>query len=114
MNKNDRILSDLIKKSMYRIEDESFTKDILRMHLSRQKKSTYKPFPNFGLLITGISSVIISIGLIISVKTKTELIKGFVLTEEYGLVLLVISLVFLVSVWMESFTTPKGNAPGKI
>jgi hypothetical protein len=114
MEKTDRILSDLLKKNMHKIEDELFTKRIINMHLSLQKKTVYKPFPNFSLLIIGISSVIISIGLIFSLKIKIVLFEGFVFTEQYGLILLLISLIFLISTWIENFITPKKRASSNI
>lgn len=114
MKKTDRILSDLFKKNMHKIEDESFTEKIINMHLSKQKIPVYKPFPNFGLLIIGISSVIISIGLIFSLKIKIALFEGFVFTEQYGLILLLISLIFLIFVWIENIITPNNRAAGYI
>jgi hypothetical protein len=114
MKKEDSILSDRLKKIMFRIDDASFTQGIIRRHLTEQKKIDYKPFPGFGLLITGISAVIVSMGLILSIKTKTELIKGFAMTDEYGLVMLVVSLIFLVSVWMDSFIITQNHTRANI
>ena len=114
MKKTDRILSDLFKKNMHKIEDESFTERIINMHLLKQNKPVFKPFPNFGLLIIGISLVIISIGLIFSLKIKIALFEGFVFTEQYGLILLLISLIFLISIWIESLFTPKKRATSNV
>jgi hypothetical protein len=114
MKKTDRILSDLFKKNMHKIEDDSFAERIINMHLSKKEKLIYKPFPNFGLLIIGISSVIISIGLLFSLKIKIALFEGFVFTEQYGLILLLISLIFLISTWIENFITPKKRATSNI
>jgi hypothetical protein len=60
MKKSDKILNDLFKKNMQKIEDDSFTERIINIHLSRQKKPIYKPFLNFDLIIIGISSVFIA------------------------------------------------------
>lgn len=114
MNKSDKILSDLFKKNMQKIEDDSFTERIINLHLSKQKRPFYKPFKNFDLIIIGISSVLISIGLISSLITNTVLIKNLVFTEQHGLILLLISLIFLISVWIENFVSPKNKAHIKI
>jgi cytochrome c biogenesis protein CcdA len=114
MKKSDKILNDLFKKNMQKIEDDSFTERIINIHLSRQKKPIYKPFLNFDLIIIGISSVFISIGLIFSIITKTILVENFVFTEQYGLILLLISLIFLISVWIENFIAPKNRVSNKI
>jgi putative copper export protein len=109
MKDSDHIIGDLLKKHMQEIEDDSFTERIVRMHLSKQKKPVYKPFRNFGLLIIGFSSVFISAGLILSLLTKTVLIKNFIFTAQYGLILLLVSLIFLISVWIENAIAPKSR-----
>lgn len=114
MKKTDRILRDIFKNNLHKIDDESFTARIIEMHLSRQKKSAYKPFPNFGLLIIGLSSVIISIGLAFSLKIKISLLEGFNFKEQYGQILLIISLIFLISVWIENYLTPKNKPEDNI
>jgi hypothetical protein len=114
MKKTDKILSDLFKKNMHKIEDESFTEKIINMHLLKQKWPVSKPFPNFGLLIIGISSVIISFGLILSLKIKIAIFDGFTFTELHGLILLLISLIFLFYTWIDSFITPKKKVTGNL
>lgn len=114
MKKTERILGDLLRKNMHKIEDESFTERIIALHLSKQNRFVSKPFPNFNLLIIGISSVIISIGLILSLKIKIAIFEGFTFTEQHGLILLLISLIFLISTWIDSFITPKKRVTSSI
>lgn len=113
MEKSDKILSDLLKKNIKKIEDDSFTDRIIKIHLSRQNRPAFKPFINFDLLIIGISSVFISIGLIFSLFTKIELIENFAFTEQYGLIILLISLLFLIYSWIENFIVPKNKTADK-
>jgi len=114
MKTTERILGDLLRKNMHKIEDELFTKNIITLYLSKQNRSVSKPFPNFILLIIGILSVIISIGLILSLKTKIVISEGFTFTEQHGLILLLISLVFLIFIWIDSLITPKKRVTGSI
>jgi hypothetical protein len=107
MKKSEKIISDSLKKNMHKIEDDSFTERIIKLHLTRLKNPVYKPFQNFGSLIIGISSVIISTGLILLTKIKIFSTDYFVLKEQYGSILLMISLIFLISNWIEFFPARK-------
>jgi hypothetical protein len=107
MEKSDKLIKDLLKKNMQKIEDVSFTEKIINMHLSKQQKPIYKPFLNFGSLIIGISCVIISIGFIIITRTDIFSLDDFVFNEQYGLILLIIALIFLIYNWIENFIAPK-------
>jgi hypothetical protein len=109
MEKSDKLIKDLLKMNMQKIEDVSFNEIIINCHFNRQKKSIFKPFLNFGSLIFGISSVIISIGLILMTKTDIFLDDYFVFKEQYGLILLIVALIFLISNWIENFITPKNK-----
>ncbi len=113
MKQPDKILGDLFKNSMQKIEDDSFTDRIVEKHLSSRPRPASKPFFNFNLIIIGISSVLISAGIVISILTKTVLLENFVFTGQHGLILLLISLIFLVSVWAEDFIYPKNRVTGK-
>jgi len=110
MEESEKIISDVLKKNMYKIEDDSFTERIIKLHLSNLKNPAIKPFLNFGSLIIGISSVIISIGLILLLRTKLLSDYHFVFKEQYGLILLMISLIFLVSNWIEYSPANKTNS----
>ena len=109
MKKSEKIISDSLKENMHKIEDDSFTERIIQLHLSSLKNPVYKPFLNFGSLIIGISSVIISIGLILLMRTNILSADYFVFKEQYGLILLMISLIFLISNWIEYFPAKKNK-----
>jgi hypothetical protein len=113
MKESEKFISDTLKKNMYKIDDDSFTERIVKTHISRQKNPIYKPFLNFGSLIAGISSVIISIGLILLMRTKILSFDYFVYKEQYGLILLIISLIFLISSWIEYSPAQKSKVTGK-
>lgn len=114
MEESEKIISDSLKKNMHKIEDDSFTERIVKLHLSSLKNPVYKPFLNFGSLIIGISSVIISIGLILLIRTKNLSVDYFAIKEQYGLILLIISLIFLISNWIEYSPATKNKIIGKI
>jgi len=114
MKESEKIISGSLRKNMHKIEDNLFTERIVKMHLSRQQNPVYKPFLNFGSLIIGISSVIISIGLILLMRTKILSVDYFIFKEQYGLILLIISLIFLISNWIEYFPATKNKITGKI
>jgi len=101
MKESEKIISDSLKKNMHKIEDDSFTDKIIKLHLSSPKNSAYKPFLNFGSLIIGISSVIISIGLILLTRTNILSADYSLFKEQYGTILLMISLIFLIFNWIE-------------
>jgi|WetSurMetagenome_2_1015567.scaffolds.fasta_scaffold96566_2 hypothetical protein len=108
MEESDQIIKELLKKNMHKIEDDSFTGRIVKMHISKQQSPVYKPFLNFRSLIIGISFVIINIGFILLTRTNS-LSVDFEFNEQYALILLIISLIFLISTWFEDFTVRKGQ-----
>jgi uncharacterized membrane protein len=107
MKEPDKIIRESFEKNMQKIEDGSFTERILKTHLSRQRIHILKPFRNLGPLLIGFSSVITSTGLVILFKTSNILIDNFEFKEQYGLILLLISLIFLISNWIDNFIAPK-------
>ena len=105
MKEPDNTIKNILKDNMQRIEDDSFTKKVIELHLADKKTRTAKPFFNFAFLIGGISFVLISIGLVILFKTETILINDDVLNEQHGLILLAFALVLLVYKWLEEIIT---------
>jgi hypothetical protein len=108
MKKSEDIIKNSLRKDMQRINDDSFTDRIIEMHLSQERHVGYRPFLNFASLIIGISSVLISIGLILLVRVNNQLlINSIDFSEQHGLILLSLSFIFLIYRWIEEFTAPK-------
>jgi hypothetical protein len=113
MKRSDKIIRDILKKNIHRIEDDSFTERIIKIHLAAHKKPSFKPFFNFDLLVIGMLSVVISIGLVYSVIAKIELVQNLVIKEQYCLIILTLSLLFLIYFWLEDFISPNRRSADK-
>ncbi len=96
MKNSDDFIRVSLRKGMQKIDDDSFTDRIVEMHLSKKGQSEFKPFLNFGSLIIGISSLIISIGLILSIRISDQLLKSINLSEQDCFILFLLSLIFLI------------------
>lgn len=107
MKDYDNIIRASLKKNGETLEDSSFTLKIVNAHLSRKIISANNPFLNFGTLVIGIVLVIISAGLILLLKVYNIVIDSFVFTEQCGLILLLLSLIFLGSTLIGNLTIKK-------
>jgi cytochrome c biogenesis protein CcdA len=105
MKKIDSILKDNLKNNIQRIEDDNFTERIVEKHLSKGKRTANRPFLNFASFIIGISAVLLSIGLVILFKTENIVIDYIIFKEQHGMILILISLLFLIYKWIEELTT---------
>ncbi len=101
MQANDDIIRKTLRKDLQRIDDDSFTQDIVKTHLERKAFTTPKPFVNFSSLIVGLSLFIGSLGLVLLIRTNGEWINETGVTEHHGVLILTISLLFLVFKWLE-------------
>ena len=110
MKENDNIIKKTLQSNIQRIDDDSFTKSIIEKHLAKKQVIKNRPFINFMSLIIGLSSVIISIGFVLLIRQNCERINGMNLTENHGLILLALSIIFLIYKWVEEYTAPNvGN-----
>lgn len=103
-------INDNIKKALQskiqRIDDDSFTKKIVDIHLANKQDIKYRPFINFLSLIIGLSFLLVSIGLVFVLRHNYNWINGIGITEQHGLILIVMSIVFLIYKLIEEFTAP--------
>jgi len=103
-------INDNIKKAlqsrMQQIDDNSFTKKIVDLHLANKQEIICRPFVNFLSLIIGLSSLLFNIGLVLFLKQNYKWINEIGLTEQHGLLLIAISIIFLIYKFIEEYTTP--------
>jgi hypothetical protein len=107
MTKIEETIKKVLQSRMQPITDDSFTKSIVDTHLINKQRFKSKPFINFLPLIIGLSFLIISLGLLAGVKQHYDWIMGIGLIEEHGLILIVLSIVFLLYKWIDEFTASK-------
>jgi predicted neutral ceramidase superfamily lipid hydrolase len=103
MKEFDDIIKNALLKNMQRINDDSFTENIIKDHLSKKTKIKYKPFLNFVSLIIGLSFVFISIGFILLIRNNFLNVETIELNEQHGLILFALSFVFLIYKWLEDY-----------
>lgn len=106
MKENNDNLKKILQSKMLRINDDSFTDRIVKIHLAKKQEVKSRPFINFMSLIIGLSAVIVSIGLVILLRQNNEWINEIGLNEQHGLILFVLSIMFLIYKWIEEFTAP--------
>ena len=109
MKANDALIKKALQARMERIDDDSFTKDIVQNHLAKKKIMKNMPFINFMSLIAGLCSLIISTGIVLLIRQYGDLIKGLDLTENHGLLMMAVSFLFLINKWIEEVLSNKSN-----
>jgi hypothetical protein len=103
MKANDNIIKKALQSRQQRIEDDSFSKRIVEIHLVKKQIIKNRPFVNFKSLIIGLSSVILSAGFVLIIRQNNDWIKEIGLTENHGLLILILSFMFLINKWIEEF-----------
>jgi hypothetical protein len=103
MKKHDEIIRKTLQKGMQRLDDEFFAEKIVKQHLSQMVQIAPKPFLNFASLLIGLSFILISIGLILLVKTNNQIFKNIGFSEQHGYILFMLSLLFSICKWVEEF-----------
>lgn len=103
MKEQDDLIRKSLQKSMPRIDDALFTDRIVAQHLAQRKHASPKPFFNFAQLIVGLAFVIFSVGLLLLLKTNNPIIESIQLKEQHGLILFLLSLIYLIYKWLEEF-----------
>ena len=106
MQENNFDIQKALQSNMQGIDDDSFTERIVNIHLSKKQAVKPRPFINFKSLIIGLSAVLISIGFVLMQILDKEWYKETGLTESHGLILLVLSIIFLLYKWIEDLTAP--------
>lgn len=104
-DKDDNIRKALESK-LTKLNDESFTEDIIKFHLISRKTKTKKPFFSFMSLIVGLSAVIMSIGFVILLKLNNQFLGEIGFTERHGIITFSLSLIYIVYKLIDDFTAP--------
>lgn len=104
MKNQHEIIRKTLQKGMQRIDDDLFADKIVKLHLSQKMQISPRPFLSFASLIIGLSFILISIGLILLVKTNNQILKSIEFNEQHGFILFLLSLFFLIYTWIGEFT----------
>ena len=102
----DNDIKIVLQNNIQRIDDNSFTDRILAKHLADKKIIKNSVFMNFLPMIIGLSTVILSIGLVVLIRQNNAWIHDIGFTENHGLIILTISIIFLIYKLIEEFTAP--------
>jgi hypothetical protein len=99
-------IKKVLQDNLQQIDDNSFTDRILAKHLADKKIIKNSVFLNFLPMIIGLSTVILSIGLVVFIRQNNHWIKEIGFTENHGLIVLLTSIIFLIFKILEEFTAP--------
>ena len=105
MDTRDNDIKKALQDNLERIEDDSFTDNIVTNHLAMKMCHRKVTFMNFLPMIIALSSVFMSFGLVLLFRIYQDEIKDIGLKENYGLIILTISIIFLIYKWMEEITS---------
>jgi len=103
MKEPEQIIRDILRENMKRVEDESFTENVIRQYLSKRRIKASGHFFNFASLIIGVSLVLISLGLVFIFRTETIVIENDILNERHGMILFSIALLFIIYKFLEEY-----------
>jgi hypothetical protein len=104
MKSQDDIIKKTLRKEMQRIDDDLFTDEIIKRHLSQKVPVAPRPFLNFVSMIVGLSFTLLSLGLILLVKTNNRILKSIDFSEQHGYILFLLSFFFLIYKWLDDLT----------
>jgi|LSQX01.1.fsa_nt_gb predicted neutral ceramidase superfamily lipid hydrolase len=102
----DDDIKKVLQDNIQRINDNSFTDRILTKHLADKKSIKNSVFMNFLPMIIGLSTLILGIGLVALIRQNNDWINEIGFTENHGLIILTISIIFLIYKLIEEFTAP--------
>jgi len=106
MKTNDDDIKKALQYKIQRIDDDSFTNNIVAKHLADRKIINNNTFINFLPMIIGLSTMILSVGFVLLVRQNNDTIKEIGVTENHGLIILATSIIFLIYKTLEEFTAP--------
>lgn len=105
MQEIDKNIKSALQAKVQQIDDDSFTEKIVVAHLAKKQDIKYKPFFNFLSLIIGLTSILLSIGLVLLLKQNQSWFSDVGMAEQHGLILILLSVIYLMYKFMEEFTT---------
>jgi hypothetical protein len=103
----DDNIKQVLQSRIQRIDDDSFTKNIIAIHLANNQENRYKPFINFLPFIIGLSSLIFTVGMVYAVRQNYGWIIEIGITEDHGVILITLSFLFLMHKLLEEITVRK-------
>lgn len=106
MKKENGNIKEALQFKLNKLNDDSFTDKIIKLHLTSRKVKTKKPFLNFIPLIAGLSAVIMSIGFVILLKQNNQFLNEIGFTERHGFIIFTLSIIYLIYKWIDEFTAP--------
>ena len=106
MKTNNEKIKNALQNNLQRIDDDSFTNNIVASHLTNKRIVKSNFFVNFLSMVIGLSIVILSIGLVALVRQNNDWISEIGFTETHGLILLTTSLIFVIYKLMDEITAP--------
>lgn len=106
MKTNDDDIKKALQYKIQRIDDDSFTNNIVAKHLADRKIINNNTFINFLPMIIGLSTIILSVGFVLLVRQNNDTIKEIGFTENHGFIILTTSIIFLIYKILEEFTAP--------
>lgn len=96
MQEIDNNIKQALKTNLQRIDDVNFTKNIVDSFLAKKQIAINKPVFDLSSFVIGLSMLIGSIGLVIVLMQNYDWMKIIDIKVEDGLLLVVISSVFLI------------------
>ena len=103
MKNIDYKIKQSLQSKLQPIDDNSFTKNIINIHLAKKPIVKYSLFGNFLPLIIGMYFLLISIGLVFALEQGYQWIKVTGINIEEGLLLVLISMIFLLFKIVDEF-----------
>lgn len=107
MNEIDKKIKKTFQLRSEKIEDKIFTQNIINTILENRRSANIRPFLNFLPIIIGLSSFIFSIGIVVLVLQNYEWLNEFGVTLHHGIIISIISLIFLLHKLMDEVTFSK-------
>jgi hypothetical protein len=95
MNDFDIKIKKALQLKVQQIDDISFTKEIIEIHLNKEKNKP-TPFLNFLSIIIGLSFLVFSVGIVFLIQQDYEWIAKLGLTLHHGIIFFIISLIFVI------------------
>ena len=92
------------KNNMQKIDDVTFTDNIVKKHLAQKDKPATASYFNFTSIIFGVIMIIISCGLYFLIYSGNEFLADLHLETEDGLIILLLAFMFLFFKWLDGLS----------
>lgn len=106
MKVKDEQIKKALQNNIQRIDDDSFTNNIVTSYLASKRTTQRSTFVNFLPMIIGLSILIVNVGLVVLIRQNNVWFNKIGITETHGLIFLTISIIFLIFKLMDDITAP--------